>query len=308
VGGGAYQALSYLAWYHCSLLLGRVSFWYDVALVGAFCSYGDLFYSKVDPGRVIFMESNNKGTYIVLAFAVIAGLLYGAWRLMSYSITQDLGGSDEDMVFCTQEALQCPDGSYVGRSGAQCAFAPCPDQTSFTGTLQQSADGFALIIASPENGGVGEVAYRMPLVLKVSNVLGQLVGRKVRVYGSFTEGATLAVDHLEELKGDAGDPTLGEVGVGKAVFINGVRVTLDKIVQDSRCPVDVQCIQAGWVTARVTLQSTTDKETRDMRSDAGDVAFDSYQVSIESVQPVPISSATPDPTSYLVTFRVRANQ
>ena len=29
-------------------------------------------------------------------------------------------------VACTTEAKQCPDGSYVGRSGPSCAFAPCP--------------------------------------------------------------------------------------------------------------------------------------------------------------------------------------
>jgi hypothetical protein len=27
---------------------------------------------------------------------------------------------------CTQEAKLCPDGSYVGRTGANCEFAPCP--------------------------------------------------------------------------------------------------------------------------------------------------------------------------------------
>ena len=32
------------------------------------------------------------------------------------------------------EALQCPDGSYVGRQGPQCEFAPCPATTSTTPT------------------------------------------------------------------------------------------------------------------------------------------------------------------------------
>ncbi|MDB5204437.1 MAG: hypothetical protein JWP09_465 [Candidatus Taylorbacteria bacterium] len=30
------------------------------------------------------------------------------------------------MVVCTMEAKQCPDGSYVGRQGPKCEFAPCP--------------------------------------------------------------------------------------------------------------------------------------------------------------------------------------
>jgi hypothetical protein len=31
-----------------------------------------------------------------------------------------------DDIFCTQEAKLCPDGSYVGRTGPNCEFAPCP--------------------------------------------------------------------------------------------------------------------------------------------------------------------------------------
>lgn len=33
-----------------------------------------------------------------------------------------------DQVMCTQDAMQCPDGSWVGRSGSKCEFI-CP-QTS----------------------------------------------------------------------------------------------------------------------------------------------------------------------------------
>lgn len=34
----------------------------------------------------------------------------------------------QDDVFCTMEAKQCPDGSFVGRTGPNCEFAPCPGQ------------------------------------------------------------------------------------------------------------------------------------------------------------------------------------
>lgn len=30
------------------------------------------------------------------------------------------------MQACTMEAMVCPDGSAVGRTGPNCAFAPCP--------------------------------------------------------------------------------------------------------------------------------------------------------------------------------------
>ncbi len=32
----------------------------------------------------------------------------------------------ENEVMCTMEAKQCPDGSWVGRSGPKCEFAACP--------------------------------------------------------------------------------------------------------------------------------------------------------------------------------------
>lgn len=37
-------------------------------------------------------------------------------------------------VMCTMEAKLCPDGSYVGRSGPNCEFTPCPETASTTTT------------------------------------------------------------------------------------------------------------------------------------------------------------------------------
>lgn len=40
----------------------------------------------------------------------------------------DAGGRCiKENVFCTQDAKQCPDGSWVGRQGPKCEFAPCPN-------------------------------------------------------------------------------------------------------------------------------------------------------------------------------------
>jgi len=43
-------------------------------------------------------------------------------------------------VQCTLEAFQCPDGSYVGRTGPNCEFAPCPT-TPTTGDAAVDAVG-----------------------------------------------------------------------------------------------------------------------------------------------------------------------
>lgn len=40
-------------------------------------------------------------------------------------------------VYCTQDAMQCPDGSYVGRVPPSCAFRACPTAMDF-GTVSGS--------------------------------------------------------------------------------------------------------------------------------------------------------------------------
>lgn len=44
--------------------------------------------------------------------------------------------SADEQIFCTQEAKQCPDGSYVSRTGPQCEFAQCPSQPAATSASQ----------------------------------------------------------------------------------------------------------------------------------------------------------------------------
>lgn len=242
---------------------------------------------------------------IIILFVIILVIGLSFWGYKFWSERKVGGAGDGEQVFCTMEALLCPDGSYVGRSGPKCEFSKCPNpnQGFLTGILRQDSNGFNLLMASPEEGM--DVAYVMPIEIKVSNVLGQIVGKKVSVFGYFTSGNSFYVERLEELKDS--DPTLGDVRVGQMVFINGVKITLNKVVQDSRCPADVQCIEAGAINTNVTLQSSTDKETRNMPSDEVPISFDSYKISIEKINPPRMSGSEVNQKDYIITFRVRSN-
>lgn len=67
-------------------------------------------------------QSPYKPLLIVLIVAVLAGgLAYVFFK-------QEPNPAPEEQTFCTQEAKQCPDGSYVGRVGPSCEFAPCPGE------------------------------------------------------------------------------------------------------------------------------------------------------------------------------------
>jgi hypothetical protein len=49
-------------------------------------------------------------------------------------------------VACTQEAMECPDGSYVGRTGPNCEFAACPNaETSTPATGEGLIKGIVLL-------------------------------------------------------------------------------------------------------------------------------------------------------------------
>jgi hypothetical protein len=65
-----------------------------------------------------------------LVSLVLAGGLLASIACSSGSVTvgKNPGEQKKDDVACTTDAKQCPDGSYVGRSGPNCEFAACPGE------------------------------------------------------------------------------------------------------------------------------------------------------------------------------------
>lgn len=64
---------------------------------------------------------------ILLAIAVLLAILAAVfvWTARETLNEPALGGEDE-AIFCTMDAFECPDGSFVGRVAPSCDFAPCP--------------------------------------------------------------------------------------------------------------------------------------------------------------------------------------
>ena len=107
---------------------------------------------------------------ILLVFVVIIGI-YFTLNLKIF----DLPNSD-NQVACTMEAKQCPDGTYVSRTGPKCEFTKCPEVVN------------------------------------------------------------------------------SSVGMGKTVIQNGLKITPIKVVEDSRCPAGVMCIQAGRLVVKTKFE------------------------------------------------------
>lgn len=232
----------------------------------------------------------NKSLLLLILLLVIGGGLY----LLNSKKPQ------EEIFTCTMDALICPDGSGVGRTGLECKFNACEYTGPYVGTLMEEDGGYGLLMPHPDGGG--DVNYVLPLEIKVTNALKDMVGKKVSVTGSFIEGNLLQVENVEEMQMDT--QTSASIKIDETKTINGLKITLNGVPGDYRCPKDVQCIQAGAITANITLESSTKKETKNMASDEVPMSFENYKISIIGVAPDLISTVPVNPKSYVVTFKV----
>src|SRR3989338_2799277 len=61
----------------------------------------------------------------IIVISLTAGILLFAGYLASFKYLKL--APEPRQIACTMEAKQCPDGSYVGRTGPRCEFAECPN-------------------------------------------------------------------------------------------------------------------------------------------------------------------------------------
>jgi hypothetical protein len=79
------------------------------------------------------MKSNNILKIVIVALVVLfAGYLVYA-SLSNPDRPADNSPTSTEPVVCTMEAKLCSDGSYVGRTGPNCEFSPCPASSTIQG-------------------------------------------------------------------------------------------------------------------------------------------------------------------------------
>jgi len=62
--------------------------------------------------------------YAIIALIILSGIYMILPKNISQAPTDN--PNEAEPVFCTMDAMQCPDGSYVGRTGPNCEFV-CPN-------------------------------------------------------------------------------------------------------------------------------------------------------------------------------------
>ena len=90
----------------------------------------------------------------------------------------------------------------------------------------------------------------------------------------------------------------------QTVKVGALILTFNSVTGDSRCPLDVQCIQAGWVDVSITLNLSGKIETRTLSSADAPVEFGKYKISISAVSPESYSTKEIFAGDYRVTFKI----
>lgn len=91
------------------------------------------------------------------------------------------------------------------------------------------------------------------------------------------------------------------IGEGKSAL--GVRIVPEAVLEDSRCPVDVQCIQAGTVRVRAALESASGKAQQTFVLDQK-VTTEAEEIVLVRVEPEAKSTTERQPSDYRFYFEI----
>ena len=94
-------------------------------------------------------------------------------------------------------------------------------------------------------------------------------------------------------------------GQSAAIESTGTTVQFQKVVQDSRCPTNVQCVRAGEAIVRITVKSSSGTKDYDLDSDKREpVHHDDLTIALVKVTPYPATNRPIAAEDYRATFRV----
>ncbi len=92
--------------------------------------------------------------------------------------------------------------------------------------------------------------------------------------------------------------------INQKILNNGISITPIKLIQDSRCPSNVQCIWEGTVIVKVKLERDSVVQEVDLEINKT-ITFAGQSVLLKSVSPYPKEGKKIDDGEYSFTFLVR---
>ena len=170
-------------------------------------------------------------------------------------------------VACTKEAMICPGGSLVERVGPNCEFALCPKVNVPEDSIACTQE----VKECPDGLFVGRSGPKCEFA-------------PCRPNTPVKDGTT--------------------VSLNQRILNNGVYITPLKVLSDSRCPIDVECIWAGEVTLKVKLEKGGVSKEVTLKQNTPFV-FQGSEVSLVGVSPGNETGKPFTQEAYRFTFRVK---
>ena len=99
----------------------------------------------------------------------------------------------------------------------------------------------------------------------------------------------------------ASGPVEGPVRLGQVAYVNGPQVRVTQVIEDSRCPVDAQCVWAGRLIVRATVLGGALARQLDLTLGIPVTVADGSLTLVEAI-PQRISKVRSKPLPYRFTF------
>lgn len=96
-------------------------------------------------------------------------------------------------------------------------------------------------------------------------------------------------------------PETLELNLGDETVVDDLTVRFNAVIEDSRCPADAICIQAGQAVISVFVSANGQEALLELTNvpDGGEaVEFQGYRLSLEDLQPYPLASQPTNPEAY----------
>jgi hypothetical protein len=94
-------------------------------------------------------------------------------------------------------------------------------------------------------------------------------------------------------------------GLNQVATIDGIRIRPIEVVEDSRCPANVQCVWAGRLIVRARMNGPGWTQVRDFQLGVFQ-AVDRYRVTLVQAEPPKATPGQIDPAAYRFTFEVQS--
>lgn len=133
-------------------------------------------------------------------------------------------------------------------------------------------------------------------------VILAVVGAGYFVYANFLRTEPTPPGGNNNNGGDTEERITTKIDQGASAF--GVKVIPREVLEDSRCPVDVQCIQAGTVRIRATLESGLGSASQEFQLNQP-ITTEAEIVTLVDVEPIPYSTVEISDNAYIFYFEIK---